>query len=180
MNATKQDRDLESVGRCSYDSIAAMVAALNCDYERLDDLRSERDDWDTDPSNRETWAETFPDSAAELAQLESDARGDSGPEYACTDQDDARQRIEEDALSVEIRSGWTPAGQEMEAEEYCLLLTTGGPAVRIVGQLSAHKEPLTARLEVQDWGTPWTEYLDGVAQDVLLAYAGVFYYGECA
>ena len=33
-----------------------------------------------------------------------------------------------------------------------------GPHVRITGKLNQHGEPESARLEYQDWGTPWTEY----------------------
>jgi hypothetical protein len=42
-----------------------------------------------------------------------------------------------------------------------------------------HGEPTRARLETQDWGTPWTEYRGawGGGADVLLAYARQFYYG---
>lgn len=104
-----------------------------------------------------------------------------------------RERIQEDALSVEVRSGWYVPGRsdigEGKPEEYCILLCTGGPAVRIVGELSEHCEPETARLEMQDWFSPWTEYrplitlrgetaCDPDAQDVLLAYARCFWYGE--
>ena len=71
--------------------------------------------------------------------------------------DNARQAINESPLSLEVRSGWTIPGQPMEAEEFCLLLATGGPACRIVGQLS-NGQCEFGRIEGQDWGTPWTEY----------------------
>ena len=61
-------------------------------------------------------------------------------------EDSARQVINEDALSAEI------------VKSYEILLCTGGPAARIVGELNEDGEPTTARLEHQDWGTPWTEY----------------------
>ena len=64
---------------------------------------------------------------------------------------------------------------EWEADNYELLLGTGGPAVRIVGDLGEHKEPTSARLEVQDWFKPWTEYSDENHDDnMLLAYACCF------
>lgn len=92
------------------------------------------------------------------------------------DEDEARQRIEEDALSVEVRSDWHTPGGEAEDDEYRILLSTGGPATRIIGELDQHNEPATARLEVQDWWKPWTEYT--VAdQDILLQYVNVFYWG---
>lgn len=94
------------------------------------------------------------------------------------DEDNLRQLAFENVLSVEVRSGWTPVGQALEAAEFLLLLCTGGPAVRVVGELDAHNEPDKARLEYQDWGTPWTEYwLDSEDEEVLLAYCQLFYFG---
>lgn len=96
--------------------------------------------------------------------------------------DDAREeaetRIHEDPLSVRVRSDWREPGEESsEAVEFEILLCTGGPAVRIIGSL-AHEEPDTARLEYQDWGTPWTEYgLSSDETDVLLTYCRQFYFG---
>lgn len=100
------------------------------------------------------------------------------------DDDEAREKVEqeiqEDPLSVQVRSAWNDVGEDMTAEEFCILLGTGGPAVRIVGDLDMHGEPMRARLETQDWGTPWTEYRgqwgNGGA-DVLLTYARQFVYG---
>lgn len=106
-------------------------------------------------------------------------------ETARNDQDDdaeeaAREVIEQDALSVEVRGGWRIPGADGDgAEEYRILLTTGGPAVRIVGDLSQYGEPETAFLEVQDWGTQWTRFpVTSEAAAMLLTYAGCFYFGE--
>lgn len=123
--------------------------------------------------------------------------------------EDARQRIQESVLSVEVRSGWySPAGGNADSApaEYRILLTTGGPACQLVGELNEHGEPETAYLEHQDWGTPWTEvsarqlafasdkeahtgesYNEGMerqakgadeAQTYLLTFARQFYFGE--
>lgn len=106
--------------------------------------------------------------------------------------DDARQAIEEDALSVEVRSGWNDpsswsyadARDKPKPEEYRILLCAGGPAVQIIGELSECGEPETARLQVQDWFTPWTDFRPLVDVDnydsepILLAYARCFYFGE--
>jgi len=102
----------------------------------------------------------------ELAELET-AAGDA------TDDDSAREILEQDALSVEVRSGWHSMGETLEAAEFCILLCTGGPAVRIVGDLDEHGTPSRPRLEYQDWGTPWTEYHD-VDRDALLAYCEAY------
>lgn len=94
-------------------------------------------------------------------------------------QEAAENAIHEDALSVEVRSGWQVVGQKFEATEYNILLCTGGPAVRIIGELDQHNEPFSAALEYQDWGTPWTRY-PCTADDLnaLMTYAERFYYGE--
>ena len=96
------------------------------------------------------------------------------------DEDSARQRIEEDALSVEVRSDWhTPGDEDAEATDYNILITTGGPAARIVGELDQYKQPRTAVFEYQDWFKPWTEvYSDSADTAVMLKYAQQFYFGE--
>jgi hypothetical protein len=101
-------------------------------------------------------------------------------ESATTDEEReaAEQTIQEDPLSVEVRSGWYTLGEEnVKPEEYNILLSTGGPATRIVGRLSDYGEPETAVLQVQDWFKPWTEYTE-TNQNILLAYARQFYFGE--
>lgn len=98
--------------------------------------------------------------------------------------EDAAQQIHEDALSVEVRSAWHVPGNDASNAEYNILLCTGGPACRIIGELGEHGEPETARLEVQDWFQPWTQIRPLVAkgdynsEPILLAYARCFYFGE--
>ena len=104
-----------------------------------------------------------------LAALEA-AAGD------CADEEEARQRIQEDPFSVEVRSDWTNPGEPLEPSEFMILLCSGGPAVRIVGELN-RGEPCRAWLEYQDWGTPWTRYF-GADSDTLCQYASQFYFGE--
>ena len=111
-----------------------------------------------------------PDQHEELQTLESEA-GDA------EDEDDARQRIYEDPLSVEYRSGWSPDPRELESEEFCVLLCTGGPAVRIVGELGDRGSIHRARLEYQDWFTPWTNY-DDADSATLIAYCEALGVGE--
>lgn len=155
------ERDwVAEVGEPAYASIAEMVAALECDYYRLEELRDERDEAE--------WAKEFPDEAEELEELKA-AAGD------CTSREDAERWIREDALSQRI-FGERIDG-EWQADRFELLLTTGGPAVRIVGELDGSKEPDRAWLEVQDWGEPWTQYFPA-DQDTLLAYCRCYYFGE--
>lgn len=93
--------------------------------------------------------------------------------------EDAREAIQEDPLSVQVRGAWYSPGEAPgPPEEFEILLSTGGPAVRIIGDLDEHGEPFRARLQVQDWFKPWTEYFTGVDKAVLLAYARCFYFGE--
>jgi len=98
-----------------------------------------------------------------------------------TARDEAERAIHEDALSVEVRSGWYTPGRPGEdaPEEYCILLCTGGPACQIVGKLNEHGEPETASMQVQDWGIPWmTMHLKREDEEAMLAYARCFYFGE--
>ena len=118
----------------------------------------------TDNHAEQQAASQYEDILSMLAALEA-AAGD------CADEDDARQRIREDPFSVEVRSDWTNPGEPLEPSEFMILLCTGGPAVRIVG------EPCRAWLEYQDWGTPWTRYF-GADSATLCQYASQFYFGE--
>jgi len=60
-----------------------------------------------------------------------------------------------------------------------ILLSTGGPAARIIGRLNDYNEPETATLQYQDWGTPWTTYPTTAENEyTLLQFAAFFYYGE--
>jgi len=94
--------------------------------------------------------------------------------------DEARDRIMEDPLSVQVRSGWRDPGVEMDPEEFNILLCTGGPAVRITGDLDLLNQPDTARLEYQDWFEPWEPLYDITAeeQQALLTYCQQFYLGD--
>lgn len=81
--------------------------------------------------------------------------------------EEAKEAITEDALE---------AGK---LKQYFILLCTGGPAIRIIGNLDEHNEPETARLEYQDWGTPWTAYpCKADDEDALIEYARYYYFEE--
>lgn len=159
----------ELQAKAQLESIREMLAAVAVDYDRLEELREEKADGDD--TRAVNWAKENLEAAAELAELEA-AAGD------CTDEDDARERIQEDPLSVQIRSGWYSSGETPEPEEFEILLCTGGPAVRILGELDQYGQPSRAWLEYQDWGTPWTLYHEQGAGDTLVEYAQQFYFGE--
>ena len=162
-----------------YSSIVGMLAAVDCDYDRLDELKEDQAEMqrevdDSDGGNAAAssrlalWMSG--DDGQELAQLIEDA-GD------CESQDDASERIQESPLSIEVRSGWANCGDALNAEEFQILLCTGGPAVRILGELDQHGQPDRAWIEYQDWGTPWTQYFDADGA-TLVRYAQQFYFGE--
>jgi hypothetical protein len=99
-----------------------------------------------------------------------------------TEYDEVEQRIQESPLSVMVRTGWFRPGAlgDAELDEYELLLTTGGPGLRLTGNLDDYGQPDDwPRLEYQDWGTPWTEYLPAREhREALQKFASVFYYGD--
>lgn len=70
--------------------------------------------------------------------------------------------------------------EDDETYGFCILLTTGGPALRIVGELNQWEEPARCWLEMQDWGTPWTRYYNRSTEraTALKWFAGLFYYGQ--
>lgn len=181
------------------DSIRDMVAALDLDFDRLEELRAERtnltdeleaaadcvryhhnDELDENGPEiehaeyrrcRDELAEWDEENADELEELEA-AAGD------CSDRDEAEERIQDDALSVEVRSDWHTPGDGSDPTEFQILLCTGGPAVRIMGEME-QGEPSRAWLEYQDWGIPWTERVNqGGDHYALLTYARCFYFGE--
>lgn len=97
----------------------------------------------------------------------------------------AQSRIYEAPLSVLVRGGWYPPGAPKDApdrmpEEYEILLTTGGPALQLTGKLDDNGEPDEwPRLEYQDWGIPWTEFLPAREhREALQIFARQFYYGD--
>jgi hypothetical protein len=95
--------------------------------------------------------------------------------------DDAREKAQESVLSVQVRSGWhAPGAEPGEPEEYEILLTTGGPACRIIGRLGAYGQPDEwPEIQWQDWGTQWTRLtLDAGDLDALATFARLFYFGE--
>jgi hypothetical protein len=121
------------------------------------------------------------------AQLESilEMVGALRTAEAGDDQDareDVLQAINEDPLSLELRSDWytlDSSAEDRKPAEFCLLLCTGGPACRIIGTLDEYSQPDRARIEHQDWGTPWIDYpLTQAQEDDVLTYCRCFYFGD--
>lgn len=159
------------------ESIAAMVAAINCDYDRLEELRDEKAERVSAILDAET-----PDEVEEQTQRMKEWDNENAEELAaleieageCADSDEARENVQNDPLSVEVRSGWDIVGGDLSAAEFRIVLCTGGPHVEIRGELD-NGTPSRAWMMYQDWGTPLTQYFD-VEGSTLLAYCQEFYF----
>jgi hypothetical protein len=88
-----------------------------------------------------------------------------------------RDHVREMPLSLLVRSDWHEPGGESAYSQFELLLSTGGPAVRILGELDSYCEPYRPALQFSDWNIGWTDHPESKV-DALLWFAGQFYYGE--
>ena len=176
---TKENRAMEQA-KAQLESIVEMVRAL--------DREAAAEDYAATLGREKCLGlladyEDKPDDIDELRELVANGLGrdtldDDDFEF---DEDEARERIQEDPLEVSVRSGWYPIGSDETApEEFKILLCTGGPAVRIVGELDAFMQPFAARLQYQDWFTPWEDYHIDNEEDekALLTYCQQFYFGD--
>ena len=129
-------------------------------------------------ANARAWAASIHEAMTAYQSLESgEAESVTYEGDAFEDADDLRQRIEEMPLSVQVRDGWRAPGAESDgAEEFEILLSTGGPALRIYGEIG----DAYPALQWQDWGTPWTPYRETTEEQdaAILAFVGLFYLGE--
>jgi len=128
--------------------------------------------------NAQAWNDTIYQALTALDRLQRD---DTSPQTVdgetFDDADALRERIEQMPLAVDVRSGWQSPGETLTPGEYQILLTTGGPALRIIGELTTSGEPDTARLEYQDWGTPWTAYTLAQAEEArAIDFASMFFF----
>ena len=94
-------------------------------------------------------------------------------------QDELRESVLNSALSVEFRSGWYSLGENpLTAEEFKILLSWGGPALRVIGKIDNNGLPVNPKLQFQDWGTPWTDFeITEDQQDALNWFCNCFYFG---
>lgn len=116
--------------------------------------------------NAKAWLESIAEMVAKLDNEETSEQ--------------AQQEIAESPLSVQVREPWhDPGDEEAQPEEFCILLSTGGPALRIVGDLTNHGDPESPKLQYQDWGTSWTEYpTSEQEQESLDRFVQQFYFGS--
>jgi hypothetical protein len=92
------------------------------------------------------------------------------------DTDHIVDQVMEFPLSVTVRSGWVVSMDQAEPEEFNILLCTGGPAVRLYGELPVDR----VEIQYQDWFTPWETYHDTTEEEdaALQWFASQFYFGD--
>ena len=118
--------------------IEKLLSAYNMDWDVYSELK------DNDPSDLDE------DDLETLRELTEQAAG-------CSDADEALEMLEENPLDIQFRSGWESYASDFTPSEFAILLCTGGPAVRIRGELDHNGYPSRAWVEYQNWGTPFTE-----------------------
>lgn len=96
------------------------------------------------------------------------------------EREQAIEQIQEHPFSIEVRSDWHVPGQENLANvEYRILVSGGGPACQVTGELNEYGEPESAKIQYQDWFTSWEDVnISDEEEEALLCYASHFYYGE--
>lgn len=167
--------------------ITALLAAEDMDWGRWDDAQEELSDIYSDIREYREKIRTTVDKN-ELQELNEtllvllDAEETLRQELAefdgirkgCESPDEVLSLVYEYPLSIEVRSGWVLSSEELVPEHFCILLQTGGPAVRIVGDLNEHGDPDRAWIEYQDWGTPWETFMSGGDAPLRFAQKFVF------
>ena len=120
------------------------------------------------------------DHAKEQAQAQYESIVEFVDRLRSGDDDEVMDEIYADALSVQLRSDWENRADKFQAGETEILLCTGGPAVRIRGELE-NGEPSSAKLQHQNWFTAlFSLGQTGHEADekILLTYTRCFYFGE--
>ena len=132
--------------------------------------------------NARSWMKSIREMIAKLEAISDDTNDTYEDVADNTDAYEAvKDEISESPLSVQVRStGWySPGGEPPDADEFEILLSTGGPALRITGDLDRFNQPENVRLEKQDWFQPWTNVnISEEDQDALDKFAAEFYFGE--
>lgn len=165
------DSTLQGEGRAQARSIEALLDALTAPFTQ------ENTDADEIAEALEalgTLAAFCPDKSPTDLALEYLNENTSKNSRAWNDRvEQAERAIHEDPLSLNVRSCWHELGGDILDMEFCIELSTGGPAARIIGDLGDHCEPVTARLQVRSWGTEWTD-VGELSRARALEYASLF------
>lgn len=125
-------------------TITSLVAACTADFDRIDEIKDERDEWLesnpgsflhlNDPRNGGRWAMACPDEADELAELLEQVGSYESRE-------EVEREMREMPLCIEVRSGWSHPTGDLTPAEYKIVLSSGGPHCELRGDLdngSAH------------------------------------------
>jgi hypothetical protein len=127
--------------------------------------------------NARAWMQSIREMVAKLSAEKDDHEDDLDIQEA------ARDEIQQSVLSVQVRcTEWYSPGKfdPQRPDEFEILLSTGGPALRIFGDLDQHGEPENIKLQKQDWFTPWTDVFleDDEDTKALDTFTQEFYFGE--
>jgi len=130
--------------------------------------------------NAEGHAESIIELYRAYTALENGAESARADGCEFTSSDRVLESATESALDVSVRADWHNPGKSAEPDEFMILLTTGGPALRIIGDLDRGC-PENPHFEIQDWGTPWTEYHPNAEseddwEDAIDWFVSCFYY----
>jgi len=112
-----------------------------------------------------------------VAKYNASVTNQGGADYK-TDAID--EEFHEYPLSVQVREPWHNPGETgARPAEFEVLLTTGGPGLRIIGDLNEYGQPTSVALQIQDWGIPWTS-MNLLRDDeaTLLEFASHLYFGD--
>ena len=141
---------------------------------QLETIRAWHEAWQFCDEEREDIS-VLSSFAQEFLNDEMDWEND--PDHENT-KDAIEEMVLEDALEVKVKSDWHQLGEDPELGEYMILLCTGGPAVRIVGELESD-QPTSAKLQSQDWFTPWVDCpISDTDAEALIWYAEQFYWEQ--
>ena len=96
--------------------------------------------------------------------------------------EETTQSILDSALSIEFRSGWYSSLYDRvrlgEPAEFKILLTWGGPALRIIGEIENYYA-VNPKLQYQNWFEPWIDLEITESQEKALNwFCNKFYFGD--
>ena len=92
------------------------------------------------------------------------------------------EELREEPLSVQVGTDeWVAVGEVLEPSKFELLMSTGGPAMRVVGSINCHGEGCNAVVQWQDWFKPWTSFqaTSRAQREALEWFCNLFYFGDC-
>ena len=121
------------------------------------------------------------DSIVELVESYHEAKDIGEAEYEGDNltEDELLDIINSKPLSLEVRAGWHNLGEKAGPDEYRILLSWGGPACQVIGDLDEYGDPYSAKIQGQDWYTEWkTLSLKGADGERLLDFVRCFNFSE--